>query len=108
MLQRVTREPALIVGVVTSGIGLAVLFGLQVNQEQTGGIVLFLGAVMSLVRFLTTPANQVVAQVKPGGEVVAGAAAQAPTGQELTVTDTGDLAGPVLDAVPINPELVND
>jgi hypothetical protein len=85
MLARVTREPALIVGVVTSGLGLAVLFGLEISLEQTAGIVTFLGALMALVRFLTTPASEVVVQAKPNGDIVAGAAASAKTGESLTV-----------------------
>lgn len=85
MLARVTREPALVIGVITSGVGLAVLFGLDITQEQIGGIVLFVGALMALVRFLTTPASEVVVQAKPNGDVVAGAAAQAKTGESLLV-----------------------
>lgn len=85
LLQRITREPALLTGVVTSGLGLAVLFGINITKEQVGGIVLFLGAVMGLVRFLTTPAAEVVVQEKPDGTVVAGPASSIGTGEPVDV-----------------------
>lgn len=88
LLQRLTREPALLIGVVTSGLGLAVLFGVSLTQEQLGGIVAFLGATMALVRFLTTPNAEVVAQEKPDGTVVAGPAADVVTGHVIAVDVT--------------------
>lgn len=76
ILARISREPNLILGVVTAGLSLAVLFGADLTSEQMAGIGLFIGAVFALVRFLTTPANEVLVQVKkPSGEVVAGGAA---------------------------------
>lgn len=102
MLAKITREPALIVGVVTSGLGLAVLFGLELTKDQISGVVVFLGALMALVRFLTTPASEVVVQVKPGGEVVAGEAAVVKTGAEL------GLSGNTVPAVRVKPELVDE
>jgi len=88
MLAKITREPALILGVATSGMSLAVLFGLDLSAEQMAGVGVFLGAVIALLRFLTTPAAEVVAQVKPDGTVVAGDASTAQTGSPLPVTAT--------------------
>jgi len=88
-VQKVSREPALLVGVVTSGLGLAVLFGVPLSNEQTGGIVVFLGAVMALVRYIVTPSVDVVAQKKPGERATAGPAAVAPTGTPVTVVPVG-------------------
>lgn len=83
-LRRVTREPALILGVVVAGLGLLVLFGVDLSKEQIGGIVTFLGAVVALLRFLTTPSSEVVAQQTPDGPV-AGAAAIVATGAPVDV-----------------------
>lgn len=72
--QRITREPALILGVVTAGLSLAVLFGVNITPEQTAGVGLFLAALLALLRFVLTPAAEVIAQEKPDGQIVAGAA----------------------------------
>ena len=83
VVSKISREPALLLGVVTAGLSLAVLFGLDVSADQVAGVGVFLGAVMALTRYLTTPAAEVAAQVRPDGTVVAGAAASAPTGRPL-------------------------
>lgn len=85
LAQRLFREPALILGVLTAGLALLVLFGVELTNEQTGGIGLFVAALIALLRFLTTPANEVVVQEKPSGEVVAGPAAATPTGTPVAV-----------------------
>lgn len=112
MLQKITREPALIVGVVTSGLGLAALFGLDLTAEQTAQIMVFLGAVMALVRFLTTPASEVLVQVKPDGAVVAGEAAVLPTGTQLEVYGPPHPASAsqviAVESVEVRPELVDE
>jgi hypothetical protein len=81
----VVREPALITGVVTAAIGLAVLFGLDLSRDQIAGIAVFLGAVMALLRFVLTPSSEVIAQATPEGPV-AGAAAEVVTGQPVAVS----------------------
>ena len=86
MLYRLVREKALILGVLTSGLALAVLFGLDVSKEQLAGIMTFAGAVMALLRFVLTPSREVLAQVKPDGQVVAGQAAAIETGATIPVT----------------------
>lgn len=80
VLKRLSREPNLILGVVTAGLSLLVLFGVDLSTEQMAGIGLFLGAVIALVRFIVTPAAEVVVQEKPSGELVAGAASDVDTG----------------------------
>lgn len=93
LVQRIVREPALALGVVTGGIGLAVLFGVHVDDKQLGGIVVFLGALMALVRQVTTPSGEVVVQAKPNGDVVAGDAAALPTGTDLGTTSEDPQVG---------------
>lgn len=102
MIGRVVREPALILGVVTAGLSLAVLFGAPLSAEQIAGVGVFVGALVALLRFVTTPSNEVLAQVKPSGEVVAGKATTLPTGQALEVDDTGDPA--VVLPIPVDPD----
>lgn len=72
IITRISREPALVLGVVTSGLSLLVLFGLPISGDQMAGIGVFLGAVFGLTRFLTTPTSEVIASQKPGGQVVGG------------------------------------
>lgn len=85
VFQRLSREPNVVLGVITAGLSLAVLFGLEVSSEQMAGVGVFAGALIGLIRFLTTPAGEVVVQEKPNGEVVAGAAAATPTGTRIAV-----------------------
>lgn len=99
MLAKITREPALILAVVTSGLSLAALFGADITSEQAGGVGIFVAALIALLRLVSTPSSEVIAQVKPGGQVVAGDAAAITTGEELAVTS--GVGSPVLEAVPI-------
>lgn len=75
-LARVLTAPNLITGVLTSGIGLAVLFGLPLTVEQTGGILTFAGAVVALLTFVVTPTSEVVAGQRAGEPVKAGPRAE--------------------------------
>jgi len=75
LIQRITREPVLIIGVLTAAFGVATVFGVDLTKDQIGAIVVLAGAVMALLRFITTPASEVVVQRKPGGEIVTGQAA---------------------------------
>lgn len=79
-VQKLVREPALTLGVITAGLSLAVLFGVDLSSEQMAGVGIFIGAVFALTRYMTTPSAEVVVQEKPSGEIVAGAAASQPTG----------------------------
>lgn len=83
--QRLTREPALILGVVTAGLSLAVLCGVNISAEQIAQGGVFLGALLALLRFVLTPSAEVIAQEKPDGQVVAGAAAWVDNGREVEV-----------------------
>lgn len=67
LTQRLTREPALILGLVTSTTGLLILFGIDLTAEQAGGILTFIGALVALLRFIVTPTSEVLAQEQPGG-----------------------------------------
>lgn len=79
-LNKLVREPNLILGLVTAGLSLLVLFGADLSTEQMAGIGVFLGAVVTLVRFMVTPSAEVVVQKKPSGVLVAGQAADEKTG----------------------------
>lgn len=85
-LQKLTREPNLILGVVTAGLSLLVLFGVDLTTEQMAGVGLFLGALIALVRYLTTPSVEVAVQDKPNVGLVAGQAAPMPTGTPVDVS----------------------
>lgn len=76
MIARLVREPNLITGLVVAGLGLAVAFGYHITDVQTAALLLFLGAVIALIRFLTTPASEVVAAQQGNGPVTAGKAAE--------------------------------
>lgn len=93
ILTRLTREPNLILGVVTTGLALAVLFGVNISTEQMAGIGVFLGALIALIRFLTTPYNEVLAQKKPNGEIVGGGAVPELKGElvEIGMSKTADV-----------------
>ncbi len=66
IMQRITREPALITSAVRAVLYCAVLFGLSLTVEQIAGVVLSLEAVLALVtRALSVPASEVVAQQSP-------------------------------------------
>ena len=86
ILSRLSREPNLILGVITAGLSLAVLFGVAISTEQMAGIGIFIGAVFALVRYLTTPAGEVLASVKPNGDVIAGGKIPELKGQLVEVT----------------------
>lgn len=79
-LKKLMREPNLVLGVVTAALSLLVLFGVDITTDQMAGIGVFLGALVALVRFVVTPSAEVVVQEKPSGQLVAGEAADEPTG----------------------------
>lgn len=88
--QRLTREPAVVLAVVVAALNLAVLFGLELSADQLAAIGVLVGAVIALIRYVTTPAAEVVAQQKPGGPVVAGQAANVDDGTPVhVITDAG-------------------
>lgn len=80
--QRIAREPNAIAGVLVGAYGLLVAFDVIVlTATQFGAVTAFGGAVVFLLRWLVTPAGEVVVQQKPD-EVVqtAGPAAEVATG----------------------------
>lgn len=79
-IQKLVREPALTLGVITAGLSLAVLFGVDLSGEQMAGTGVFVGSLFALTRYLTTPSSEVVVQEKLPGEPTAGAASALPTG----------------------------
>lgn len=76
ILQRIAREPNAIAGVVISAYSVLVAFGvLELTAVQTGALGGLGGALVFALRWLVTPASEVVAQKTPGQVVpVAGPA----------------------------------
>lgn len=87
LLQRIAREPNAILGVIVGGYGLLVAFNvLELTAQQVGAVTAFGGALVILLRWLVTPAAEVIAQQKPGDDLAtAGAAAAVPTGTPVGV-----------------------
>lgn len=87
LLQRIAREPNAILGVIVAAYGLLVAFDvLELTAQQVGAATAFGGALVFLLRWLVTPAAEVIAQQKPGDDLAtAGAAAHVPTGTKVGV-----------------------
>lgn len=49
-----TREPALVIGLVVTGLGMLSAFGLAITQEQIAAVVAFVGSLVALSGFLAT------------------------------------------------------
>lgn len=74
ILERVKNEPALIIGLVSAVIALALAFGFTLSDEQVGSIMAVVVAILAVVtRSQVTPTRAVAAEVVKG-EVVTGAA----------------------------------
>ena len=85
VLERIYREPAALLGFVTAGLGILLLLD-ALSPELLGAIVTFVGALVGLLRYVVTPAAEVVAQRKPGAHAaVAGPAAYVETGAPVVV-----------------------
>lgn len=86
LTQRLTREPNVVLGVITAGLSLLVLFGVNLSGEQMAGIGLFLATLIALIRFVTTPAAEVAAQIDlKTGDAEAGPAANVANGTPVNV-----------------------
>lgn len=80
VIARVLREPVALAGVVTAGLGLATVLGL--DPPVAGSIGMLLGALIALGRSIVTPTSEVVLQDGPNG-LVAGPASTITTGQPV-------------------------
>lgn len=87
LLQRIAREPNAIVGVIVSAYGTLVAFGvLELTATQVGAVTALGGALVILLRWLVTPAGEVIASQPPGAAVPrAGAASNVETGAPVHV-----------------------
>lgn len=96
LLQRISREPNAVLGVIVAAYGLLVVFHVLVlTAQQVGGVTAFGGSMVVLLRWLVTPAAEVVVQKKPDDRtLVAGAASYLETGTpvEVDVTSLGKAA----------------
>lgn len=88
IVQRILRERVAIVGLIGAVYGLLVAFDVLVlTAEQVGAVTAFGGAVFAALRFFVTPAEEVVAQQKPGQVVPTSGPALGPeVGQDVHVT----------------------
>ena len=74
IIDRIRREPALVSGLVSAVIALAVSFGADLSSEQVGAVMAVVAAVLAVfTRQQVTPVVDVVEQLD-GTEVVAGPA----------------------------------
>lgn len=66
LLHRIAREPNAVTGLLVGAYGLAVAFGLfELSATQIGAVTAFGGALVFALRWLVTPAAEVVVQQKP-------------------------------------------
>ena len=92
MIDKIRREPALVIDGIRAVIALAAAFGLAVNDQQTAAIIAAAAAVLALVgapivRSKVTPASEVAAKRDPktGKFVSAKADPAAPDGAKVTL-----------------------
>ena len=91
IMQRIQREPALILGMVQATLALVVAFGLDLSADQVATILAVTAALLALVtRALVTPAGEVVAQQTPTRAPVAGPASTIPDGTPVSVVPLAD------------------
>lgn len=97
IVERVKREPALVLGLVGAVIALLLAFGLDLTNEQQAGIT---GLVIAILAFVTrsqvTPNRAVGAAQEdrdPGGDLVAGEASELTTGTPVDVIPAVDVYG---------------
>lgn len=85
--QRIAREPNALTGVAIALYGVLVAFGvLDLDATQTGALAALGGALVFALRWLVTPAGEVVAQRKPGEPTVTGSGAATKAGVPVEVT----------------------
>lgn len=73
--QSIVREPAAFLALVTAGLTLLVAFHVHLSTGEQVAIGGFFTAALLVLRQITTPANEVIAQQKPGEPVKATAKA---------------------------------
>lgn len=88
ILQRIAREPNAVIGLIVGAYGVLVAFHvLSLTAGQVGAFTTLGGAVVFLLRWVTTPSAEVVAQRTPGHAVaVAGPASPIADGSAVSVT----------------------
>lgn len=92
ILERLKNEPALILGLVGAVISLGLAFGVSLSDEQVGGIMAVVVALLAIItRSQVTPTRSVAAEVVKG-QVVTGAAVP-PAGEPAAVVpEAGDVS----------------
>lgn len=98
IIDKVKREPALLLGLLGAGFALAAAFGFDLSKEQTGAITGFVVVLLSIItRQSVTPNVSVAAEELHGGAngvpdhvLVAGEAADVITGAPVEVIPATD------------------
>ena len=88
ILERIRREPALVIGLVSAVIALLLAFGFSLTDEQVGAIMSVVVAVLAVVtRQAVTPNISVAAKeaAARASALVAGPAARVPDGEPVEV-----------------------
>ena len=102
LLERVRREPAVVIGFVGAIIALAAAFGFDLTGEQTGAIMAFVSAGLAfVVRSQVTPTIAVGAAEQndaAGADLVAGPASALPNETPVDVVPAEDVFGVGTDA----------
>lgn len=89
ILERIKNEPALLLGLISAAISLALAFGLSLSEEQIGGIMAVVVAVLALVtRSQVVAFRRVESYQTVQGETVTGPAAP-PEGRPAETVATG-------------------
>lgn len=87
VIQRISREPVAIAGVLLAAYGVLVAFDvLTLTDTQMGALTTLGGAIVFAIRWLTTPSSEVVAVQPPDAATPrAGAASDVTTGAPVAV-----------------------
>lgn len=105
-LQMIVDNSTSVLAWLTALFGLLVLFGLDLTDDQLGGVMVFAGATIGLLAAIVTTAKRtVVTSVDSSGVIRAGAAATAPTGSATPVI-AEPATGNLIPQVAVNPSLL--
>lgn len=91
--QRIAREPNALTGIVIGVYGVLVAFEIiALTATQTGAVTTLGGAAVIGLRWLVTPADEVVVQQVPGKtQAIAGPASPLPTGTPVATPERGSI-----------------
>ncbi len=89
VLQRIQREPAKLLALVTALGAVLALLGVPVTPESVAAALALVAALVAVLSYFVTPSSEGLVQAKPDGhdqvKGVAGPAAAQPTGEPVDV-----------------------